>query len=165
MGHQVGSTLDGMTVEVDLSISAAAKQISRHPHILSLASEALSKITPDGSLVTITYDMGRTIGYDFVVEVTDLESVFYAQAVKGSTFIPFTKKGSPKPTQLLTMILEYGEAYGNYSLSDIWIGPVRPPHPEESDDIDKSKTYWEKHAYVFGDQPIKVSTITRTCPY
>lgn len=165
MIHKIGNTSNGTAVGIDLIRSSISDQISRNPHLISLAREALSGMTLDKPHVVITQNMGREIGYNFVVEVANPENVFYAQIIKESTFMPFTKKGDPKSTSLLTMILDYSEAEDSYILQDIWIGPFKPPYPTQEDTTVVSKRYWEKHAHIFRDQPVKASTITRTCPY
>lgn len=165
MIHKIGDTSNGRAVGIDLIRSSISNQISRNPHLISLAREALSGMALDKPHVVVTQNMGREIGYNFVVEAADPENVFYAQIIKDDTFIPFTKKGDPKSTSLLTLILDYSETNNSYILQDIWIGPFRPPYPNQADATSASKKYWEKHAHIFRDQPIKTSTLTRTCPY
>lgn len=162
--HEVGVTRNGVKVNVNLTRSRAALPISQRPHLLTLVGELLSELTLDDKRLVISKDMGRPVGYDFVIEVTDPESVFYAQLAKGTIFIPFTKKGNPAPTNLLTIVIEHTEEDG-YCLDDLWLGPFRPALPGDSAEADDSKTYWSEHAHIFEDQHIKASSITRDCPY
>jgi len=164
MMHLIGMTRNNIEVHVDLVNSRAAKQIAQRPHLLTLASEAIGVLDIKKTHMITTHDMGRTVGYDFVVEVTDAESVFYAQLVKELIFTPFTKKGKPASTRLLTMILGYDEHDG-YFLDDLWPGAFRPPVPGDTMETKSSKDYWSTHAYVFEDQHVKASSITRECPY
>ncbi len=165
MSLHVGSSKNGRIVKVDLANSSAADTISRHPHLVTLAGEALRTITLNGERSVITYDMGHTLGYDFVIEVTKPETVFYAQLVKGTTYIPFTKIDKPISTQLITMTLLYRQDEGCYYLDDICMGVFKPPLPGTNGETPDSLPYWRTHAYIYGNQPIKVSTITRESPY
>ena len=164
MMHTVGTTKNDLEVRVDLAHSGAAHRISQRPHLLTLAGEALSGLTVDGAHLIITQDMGRAIGYDFVIEVSEPETVFYAQLVKETAFTPLTKKGAPASTSLLTIVLRHNNEDG-YHLEDVWPGPFRPPLPGDVETHVDSKAYWTSHAYVFEDQRLKVNTITRECPY
>lgn len=164
MMHLIGMTRNSVGVYVDLVNSRAAKQIAQRPHLLTLASEALGVMTLDGSRLITTHDMGRKIGYDFVVEVTDTDAVFYAQLAKETVYTTFTKKGEPSSTRLLTMVLRHSDAEG-YSLDDLWPGPFRPPRPGDLEEAENSKVYWEEHAYLFEDQHLKPSSITKLRPY
>lgn len=157
-------TKNEIEVRVDLAHSGAAHRISQRPHLLTLAGEALSNLTVDGAHLVMTQDMGRPIGYDFVIEVGEPETVFYAQLVNETILTPLTKKGSPAPTNLLTIVLQHNEEDG-YCLEDVWPGPFRPPLPSNLEECAESKVYWSNHAYVFEDQRIKAQTITRECPY
>jgi len=164
MMHVVGVTSNGITVSVDLAHSGAAQLISRRPHLLTFAGEIISGLTLVDSHLVMTYDMGRAIGYDFIVTPTATDVVFYAQLAKENIYIPFTKKGSPTSTNLLTMILCHSEADG-YFLDDLWPGPFRPSLPGSASESDDSKAFWESHAYIYEDQHIKVSSVTHDCPY
>lgn len=164
MMHTVGVTRNEQLVRVDLAHSNAAHTISLRPHLLTLAGEALSGIVLDDASLIITRDMGRAIGYDFVVEMIDRETVFYAQVANSAVFTPFTKKGDPASTNLLTMVLRHSETDGYY-LDDLWPGPFRPSLPDGETPIDGASDYWAQHAYIFEDQRLKASSITRTCPY
>lgn len=162
--HVVGTTKNQITVYVDLGYSSAARQISRRPYLLTIASEAISGLELDPSRLIMTYDMGRAIGYDFVVDVTDPDTLFYAQIDKDTVYTPFTKKGEPVATKLLTTILRQEED-GTYMLDNLWLGPFRPPLPGDLTEVASSKEYWAAHAYVFEDQHLKANSITKQLPY
>jgi hypothetical protein len=165
MKHLVGSTKTDIDVYASLTESAAASKISENPQLLSLAKESLKNSVLSGSHVVFTYNMKRDIGYDFVVEVSDKSDIFYAQTVKNGVYIPFTKRGRPQSTQLLTMILDYDKSDNYYMLSDLWIGSPRPCYPRKDTESCESKDYWDNHAHVFGDQTVKPSSVTHEYPY
>lgn len=165
MKHLVGHAKNGIEVNVDLITSRAAKHISQMPHLLSLAAEALQSIQLEKTVMDLEYDMGRTIGYDFVVETTDTDTIFYVQLVRDNTYTRFTKNGKPLSTKYLSMILCKSDDDTSYDLLDIWVGRLTPPRPGSDQATDDAKTYWEKHAFVFENQPVQSSTLTKTCPY
>lgn len=164
MLHVVGVTQNGVTVSIDLGHSGAAQLISRRPHLLTLASQIVSEITLVDSHLTMTYDMGRAIGYDFIVTPAATDTVFYAQLAKENVYIPFTKKGTPASTNMLTMVLSHNKDDG-YCIDDLWPGPFRPSLPGTDSETPDSKDFWRTHAYIYEDQHLKVSSITHDCPY
>lgn len=165
MNHEIGTTRNEMVVTVNLTRSAAAVKISSNPHLLALAKEMLSNEAPRGKHKVVTRDMGRSIGYDFVIEVENPEDIFYAQLVKQTAYIPFTKKGDPESTQLLTLVLDRNSENGHYDLSDIWLGPPRPGYPGDALETEESKVYWKTHAHILGTESLRHNSVTRTCPY
>jgi hypothetical protein len=165
MALHVGSSKNGLTVEVDLAGSHAAEAISRHPHLVTLAGEALAYITLTGERQVVTYDMGHTIGYDFVVETETRDNVFYAQLAKNVAYVPLTKVDKPTVTRVITMTFVRHQTEACYYMDDIYMGPFKPAVPGSSDESAQSKSYWQCHAYIDGNQLIRASTITRTSPY
>jgi len=109
--------------------------------------------------------MGRTIGYDFVVETDSADTVFYAQLARDNTFTRFVKNSEPLHTRYLTMHLSFCQASASYTLNDIWTGRLRPPRPGSPKETTKGNLYWEKHAFVFENQPLQSRSLTKTCPY
>lgn len=165
MNHLVGHTNNKEPVFVDLIKSKAAKRIAQQPSLLTLATEALPRVTLAGVNISLEQDMGRVIGYDYVVETTDDDTVFYAQLVRDSTFTRFVKNGEPLPTRHLTMVLDYSQESTSYNLIDIWVGHRRPPRPGSTHETTRGNLYWGKHAFVFENQPLQSRTLTKTCPY
>jgi hypothetical protein len=164
MKHTIGHARNGASVYVDLIHSQAASHISQQPRLLNLVIEALQKTNLSGQEVSIEYDAGRDIGYNFVVSTTEKDTVFYAQLVHDSIYTRFVKNGKPLPTQHLTLILSRDED-GDYSLLDTWIGRLSPPRPSSTDETTESKPYWSTHALVLDNQPIQSRTLTKVCPY
>jgi hypothetical protein len=165
MALYVGSSKNGHTVEVDLSGSHAAGAISRHPHLVTLAGEALADITLVDERQVVTYDMGHTIGYDFVVKTETRDNVFYAQLSKSLAYVPLTKADKPIVTRVITMTFERSQTGEGYRLDDIYMGTFKPAIPGSRYESADSKPYWLRHAYIDGNQLIRASTITRSSPY
>ncbi len=165
MGHFIGYTYDNIPVYVDLITSDAAKHIAQQPSLLTLATEVLQHAKLTDKTVSIEQDMGRTIGYDYVVETTDTNVVFYAQLTREDIYTRFVKNGDPLPTRHLTIVLDYNQTDKQYNLNDIWIGRLRPPRPGSVQATTEGNLFWEKHAFVFENQPLQSRTLTKTCPY
>jgi len=165
MKHLVGYTKNNIPVYIDLIRSAAAKHIAQQPSLLALTAEVLRHKSLSGSNLNIEHDMGRDIGYDFVVQTNATDNVFYAQLIKENTFTRFVKKGDPLSTTYLSLILERVSGDTSYSLCGVWIGRQSPPRPGEAKEADDSKPYWDNHAFIFDNQPIQPRTITKERPY
>lgn len=163
--HFIGNTYNDIPVFVDLLTSDAAIHISQQPYLLTLAAEALRHATLTGAKINLEQDMGRTIGYDYVVETTAANVVFYAQLMQETIYTRFVKNGEPLHTNYLTMALSYDEADAHYDVSDIWIGRIRPPRPGSAQETPKGNLYWEGHAFVFENQRLQSRTLTKTRPY
>lgn len=164
MKHRIGKTRNDVPVYVDLIDSDAAKHIAQQPHLLGLVEEVIRGTTLSDSEVSFEVDMARPIGYDFVVNTTDKDTVFYAQLLRDSVFTRFVKNGKPAPTQHLALILRCDDE-GDYELLDTWIGHIRPPLPGSANENPSSKSYWATHALVLDNQPIQSRTLTKECPY
>jgi hypothetical protein len=166
MKHPIGHTQNGMSVYVDLIYSQAATHLAQQPYLLGLVKEALRRLIVDGPKYSIEYDMGRTIGYDFVVKTSETDIVLYAQLIKDDTYTRFVKHGKPLSTQYLTIILHQDKQNEHeYELHDIWVGHMHPPRPGSANETAKSISYWSNHAFVLDSQSLQSRTITKTCPY
>lgn len=166
MRHLVGYSLNTIPVHVDLINSGAAKHIAKQPSLLTMAAKALAQTEISHDNLELEYDMGRTIGYDFVVDALDESAaVFYARLVRDGVYTRFTHKGNPKTTSHLTIILQPSSGEEGFDVHDMWIGPLRPPKPGSDNEASTSREYWKSHAVVFENQPLHPRTLTKDCPY
>ena len=164
--HFISYTRNNVPVFIDLIRSNAAKQVAQQPYLLTLTTEVLKSITLDGrTAMSIEHDMGRPIGYDFVVATPTNDGIFYARLLRDDAYTRFIKNGKPLSTRYLTIILSIDPVGTQYNIENVWIGRLTPPRPGSAKETAKSKPYWDKHAYVFENQPIQSSTLTKTCPY
>jgi hypothetical protein len=164
MKHPLGSTSNGIPVYVDLIHSKAATHIAQHPHILNLIKEVLPRTTGDGERVSVEHDMGRPIGYSFIVQTGDQDHVLYAKILHDEMYTRFVKNGKPLPSHYLTIILRYDDNK-EYELLDTWIGHTHPPQPGSYNETSDSRPYWESHAHVLDVQVLQRGTATKDCPY
>ena len=165
MRHFVGNSSNGAKVFVDLIASEAARQISRQPYLLRLLQEALQTIALDGPKVVVEQDMGRDIGYSFVVNTSATDSIFYAQLVGDQLFTRFVRSTKAHPTRYLAIVLHNKNQGDEYELQDAWVGRLTPPRPGAADETTESRNYWSTHAVIPGNQPLQLRTVTKVCPY
>lgn len=164
MKHPIGQTRNNIAVYVDLIQSEAAKHIAQQPHLLRLVAEAIQHITLRGPAAQIEHDMGRVVGYNFVIKATGSEGIFYAQLLRDDTYTRFVKHGKPLPTSYLSMVLQR-DADGAYELNDTWIGRISPPRPGTANETAESKPYWTDHAILLGNETLQLRSITKVRPY
>lgn len=164
MKHPIGQTKNGVPVYVDLIRSQAAVDIAQQPHIITLVKEALQQMEVTELEVVTEHDMGRVIGYDFVIATTDKDPVVYARLTREDVYTRFVKNGQPQSTQYLTITLRRDEN-NEYELHRSWMGHRRPPRPGSDQETAKDRLYWAKHAFVLSNQALQLSTVTKTCPY
>lgn len=165
MLHLVAHTQNDIPVYVDLVGSEAAKHIAAQPYLLHLAAEVLQDVTVDKPVVSLEYDMKRTIGYDFVIETAATDTVFYVRLVRDKTYTRFIKNGKPSPARHLSLVLRRDDMGTMYNLHSIRIGRLVQPRPGSAEETPRSKTYWQTHAVVFDNQPMQSNTLTKTWPY
>ncbi len=164
MKHPIVQAKNGVTVYVNLIGSPASASIAQHPYLLGLVKELLPQINLTGLVCAFDRDMGRPVGSATVVETSDKDTILYAQALHGDMYKRFVKNGKPLPTQHISVVLRR-DADGSYELQDTWVGPMRPPQPGSDEETAAGRQYWGTHAFVLDREPIKLRTLTKTCPY
>lgn len=150
---------------MDLVRSEAAPYIAKEPQLLSLAKEALASTRLIHDTAVIECDMGRLVGYDFIVTPSNDEPVFYACILHDKVYTRFVKKGKPSSTKHITMTVRRSAKGAAYELCSVRIGRFVPPRPGSRDEQPRSREYWKTHAVVLGGQTLQPRTITKTCPY
>lgn len=164
MKHPIVQAKNGATVYINLIGSQASASIAQHPYLVGLVKELLQQTNVKGPQMYFDRDMGRPVGSANVVETSDKDTILYAQALHGELYKRFVKNGQPLSTQHISVVLKRDED-GEYELVDTWVGPLRPPNPGTDDATEASREYWDTHAFVLDREPIKLRTLTKTCPY
>lgn len=165
MQHEVGHTRNNIPVYVNLTRSSAAKQIAQQPNLLSLAKEALKRTHARGPHPIIECDMGRSIGYSYIMETSSKDTIFYARVANDELYTRFVKKGEPLSTQYLTFVLHSNGKGGSYVLSDIWIGRKYPERPGSPEETEEGRNFWENHAHILQNEQLKHGSTTKVCPW
>lgn len=162
--HAIGRSRNGIEVYAQLTQNPLATSIARNPRLLHLVATAIASLDLTDQDMTISHDMGRSIGYSDILETREKDTVFYAQTSKLPVYTRFVKQRSAEQTSIMTMQLQL-DTDGCYRLTNVWIGKEYPPLPSTDATTTQSMEYWSKHAVVFNGQAILSSTITKTCPY
>jgi len=162
--HIVARSANGRIVYAELTQTPLASNISRTPHLLRLAEEAVADMELTAADIEISYDMGRSIGYCERIDTNDSDAVFYARQSKTAAFTRFVKNRQTVATQHISMHLQL-DSDGNYKLCNVWFGSTYPALPGDVEESSTSKSYWSSHAVVFNGQAVIASTLTRDCPY
>ncbi len=166
MNHPLGNTQNNIPVYVDLVHSPAGKQIAFQPRLVNLAREAISQLSASGQQVNVNLNMGRLVGYSFIVKTDEQDNILYAQFLHDTIYTRLVKNGSPSATRYLSIKLRRDD-HGHYELYDIWVGRIHPPRPGSAHETAKSRVYWADHAYILGTdyRPLLLHTLTKLCPY
>jgi hypothetical protein len=99
-----------------------------------------------------------------LVETDSKDEIVYAIRQNRDIYTRFVKNREPVPTSYLTVILRKDNE-NNYILWSTWIGRLVPMSPGNPDSTPESKLFWDKHALVFGRQPIIENTLTDKYPW
>ncbi|MEJ0072564.1 MAG: hypothetical protein WDN27_00485 [Candidatus Saccharibacteria bacterium] len=158
---------NGKQVYYDPVHSNAATHFSDTPQLKALVIEVLENRDITRDTLQFDLDMGRIIGTTDVVETDKTDDIVYVlrKNRKKQGYVPFTKSRGAEESSYISISLvdEYG---GTYSLSSAWIGAWDdPPFPQEPHATSDSKTYWGKHAFVWGSQEIIAGTETTKQPW
>jgi len=166
MKHLIGRTHNHTEVYVNLIGSLAGASIARQPRLLALIKDVIRQTDISGDHLRFDRDMGKAVGYSYVVETGEQDNVVYARRVHDSIFTRFVRHGTPKVTQYVSLVLQK-DADGKYELQDAWIGPLCPPRPgaELASDQSASRSFWANHAWLLNDEPVQPRTLTKVCPY
>lgn len=165
MIHLICTTKDGTEVYANLINSTVSNTIARHPQLISLLKEALVDSKLSDPEVRLERDMGRGIGYDFIVDAPSEDTVFYAQVLGDSVYTRFVKISKPVATNFVAAVMRRTADGKAYELCDARIGRLVPPRPGSVNEAPSSKPFWKNHAFVQGNQVLQLRTVTKTCPY
>lgn len=166
MIHTICTAKNSAEVYIDLVTSEAAARIAKQPQLLGLVKEALSGKTLTTDTVMFEHDLGRTVGYDFIIDASaDEQAIFYACTLRDDVFTRFIKTGKPTPTNHIAMELRYSPENNAYELCNVRFGRSVPPRPASPGELPESRAYWATHAVVQETQMLQIRTITKDCPY
>lgn len=151
-----------------------------HEGVQELLVEALARIDSKGrQFIEAEVDFSRVIGESTLVETGLDDIIVYAQRPKRAGLTRFVKNRTTEPRTTLVLILKKGnmnQVPGEYYVMLTgYIGHITPGEPwNERDfvcrpDPDKARReareFWDKHALVYGAEPILPGTETSVCPW
>lgn len=162
--QNVGISRNGMQVYTGIINTKASRCFSRQPYLMSIVKDVLRMIDLEGVAVTLSQDIGRSIGNTHIVATKDKDTIFYARPPKKTNSLRFVKNRSMESSQELSLVFEQ-DSDGDYELTNLWIGPLYPPFPDEDNANEESVSYWKTHAFTAGSELIDLQTVTSICPY
>ncbi|MBN1779016.1 MAG: hypothetical protein JW816_02245 [Candidatus Buchananbacteria bacterium] len=137
-----------------------------------LIVEGLSKINTIQIGISVhEVDFGRMIGRNIRME-TDLDGgkdeIIYAARLDNSGkprrgLTRFVKNRRAETTSIATFVILNKD--GKNVLLTAFIGSRAEPEPWDEQANQSSTEFWQRHALVFGHEPIDQKTITTTCPW
>jgi len=155
---------NGIKVYVDTVDSPAATHLKSNPELLGLVKDFLKHQSFHEEEVSLEYDTDHIVGNMDLVETDSKDEIVYAIRKNRDIYTRFVKNREPVPTSYITVILRKNNE-GNYILWSAWIGRLVPTSPGNPDSTPVSKPFWDKHALVFGRQPIIEETLTDKYPW
>jgi hypothetical protein len=161
--ERIGKTKDGYRVFINPSNSHIQTHQAVTPNLKDLITEALSLVVAKDRNDQVEVNLPRIIGTTDLVETSSNDSVIYAKRKKRKIYSRFVKNRTPVETSCITLVLQ--KINKGYELYSTWLGQSVPPFPGDRREWPNSKTFWEDHALVFGNQELQEDTITDICPW
>jgi len=158
-------------VKADYVLASGEPVVDRHnSHIHESAAAflppALYRIDSRGRKFLI-----ETVEFDFVVGETVCvatepgDKIVYAQRPKRFGLTRFVKNRKPEPTNAVTIILKRDEFENYYVLITAWCGHKSEPEPWDRNATEKSVSFWNSHALIWGSEATIPGTETDVCPW
>lgn len=114
-------------------------------------SEAIAEISLEAPFFMESVDLGKNIGFDNCIEVTDNDDVRMMRRIgrRGDSRIVFGKKAAP--TSLITVGVCLDDD-GLYTLFTAFYGQKAPKEPwdcRNEEELTESEAFWLNHALVY----------------
>ncbi|HVX23923.1 MAG TPA: hypothetical protein VG992_01090 [Candidatus Saccharimonadales bacterium] len=169
MEEPLATSKNGIKVTYDPVHSHAATHFEDNPALKELVRELIKQLELTGEEVARHYDMGRVIGPCDVVEVKPEGKIIYGvrNQREEDGLVPFVQGQEGDPCSDLAIHV-IPQTDGTYILSSAWIGTFDDddePFPLAKNANERSKDFWNKHAFVYGSQGIIPGSETDVCPW
>ena len=165
----LGTTKNGVTVSFDPVHSHAITHFEDTPQLKGLVKEVIKELEIDGRELAGHKDMGRIVGTCDVVGVDETDLIVFGMRKNRQEdgLVPFTKSRQGEPCRDVAFHL-LPQSNNTYILSSAWIGTFGEddePFPQSPNATERSKDFWNKHAFVYGSQEIIEGTETTGRPW
>lgn len=157
----------GKKVMIDLDNSHAATHLKEQPNLLELVKRIISNTDLpeiDDKFYSFETDTGYTIGEMDLVETDNNDEIIYAKRKNRNNFTRFVKNKPRPKTSFVSIVIKKNDNE-TLELWSAWIGRLVPPFPGDEHEQPESKSFWEKHALVWGTQAIEPGTETSEKPW
>ncbi len=170
MNELLAKSKNRVRVVYDPVGSHTATHIDDTPQLKNLLIEVISRMSLEDDEIKTHVDIGRTIGVCDVIETNEDDILVYGvrKNREDDGLVPFVKnrKGDDCSTVAMHLVRQ---ANSDYFLSSAWIGVFDEkndePFPQSATATKNSIDFWDKHAFVYGNQEIIAGTETNSCPW
>jgi hypothetical protein len=160
----LGYSENRIAVWYDPLHSHAATHLADTPYLKRLAQEVISSTVLRGEPLWFETDMGKSVGTTSLVETDETDEIIYAKRLNRQTYSRFTKSRQPRESRLVTVALNPLDN-DDYILTSTWIGEAGYTFPDDPMAVPESRSYWQRHALVWGTQEVQPGSETRICPW
>jgi hypothetical protein len=120
-------------------------------------------ICENKKMIKTQINFNQEIGTTICVPTDDEDEIVYIVREGRYGHSRFTLNRTPKPTKSLTVVLRKTKNY--YKILTAYLGTKAEAEPWESRATSTSIDFWQKHAFVYGIEPVKEATMTSVCPW
>ena len=141
-----------------------------HESAKPYVKEALGKVNSDSrEKFDAVVDFGKTIGISSLVLTNEKDKIVFAQRInrKGLSRLVKGRKGEPIST-LLVAFKKLMDEDNAYELRTAYIGTSsknEPWDPKTEEERKESCAFWNKHAIIYGVEPLVPGTETTKYPW
>lgn len=160
---EAGTSSNGLIVYYDPVSSHASTHLSDTPHLLTMVREILQQIEVRDNILAKSFDLGRIVGKQDLVETDKDDRIIYAKRRNRETYTRFCLSRQPIPSSVVTLIIERKNNIA--LLASAWIGPLAPPFPGDENEVPESRQFWSRHALAWGNQEVEEASITINRPW
>ena len=114
-------------------------------------------------LIKTQVNFNKIIGTTICVPTNEDDEIVYIVRQGRYGHSRFALNRAPIPTKSLTIVLKKTRNY--YKILTAYLGTKSEAEPWESRANAKSISFWRKHAFVYGVEPVKEETMISTCPW
>jgi hypothetical protein len=169
MQEIIAKSKNGKEVTFDPVHSHAVTHLEDTPGLASLVKEVVGGLDLNGQEIAQHFDLNRIVGTCDVVNVNDSDEIVYGMRKnrEDDGLVPFVKNRDGDPCSYVAVHL-LPKPDESYELSSAWIGTFGEddePFPQSLNANERSKDFWNKHAFVYGSQEIMPGTETSARPW
>lgn len=113
--------------------------------------------------VKVQVNFSQIIGETICVSTNEEDEIVYIVRQGRYGHSRFVLNREPVPTKSLTIVLRKTRHY--YKILTAYLGTKSEAEPWESRANAKSITFWKKHAFVYGIEPVREETMVSDCPW
>jgi len=155
---------NNIDVYIDLENSHATTHIKNNPKLLDYVKQIVQNHNVTKNEERFETDMKFPVGMMDLVETTGSDEIVYAKRKNRDKYTRFVKNRKPEKTTIVTTDIRKSED-GKHFVFTVYSGRLTPKFPGGDKENPNSRSFWSKHALVWGTQEIIPGTETNKCPW